>query len=503
MRRDAAGCSRSPAGLAPAGPAPSSGNRAQHPGRGSARRNAHGRPAAGDAGAPRAVVCCRPRGWLATSRWPQPSWLLRRSNWRRTEARRLSTAPAGKAAQSRPSVILTGSVTPDVVRLAAEGRAHGIIVRVAQRKTRPGNARREYSAGSPHPPRAPFDHCGRNCGLARGCCPHRGGKTGWPVMTKPILGERTGKRRREKPREARAARAARARAWRPARRRRARYWRCGGARPDRSFGEAVRGGDVERRLRSGVLPGCRCSWSRRELDHATAPTHRGGCIDRQGGHHRVCAVGVEHRRRRSVVRAPSAKPAGGDVLCGCEHAAGGAAGAAARRDAAVVVQRSCALGVAWSPSDVDERRMDLCGGMPGRGWVIETAGITEFPSRCGATRHRHDEAGTRVSRSYAQYFAKFIEAYRAEGIDIEMVMPQNEFNSPQFVPSCTWNGLEGLDLVHFALGPRDGQVGRSDVFFGTQEAAEARTVRCMWLADPKRQMDSSGSWVSVGPGRAQ
>ena len=46
-------------------------------------------------------------------------------------------------------------------------------------------------------------------------------------------------------------------------------------------------------------------------------------------------------------------------------------------------------------------------------------------------------------QAYAQYFSKFIDAYKAEGIDIFMVMPQNEPNSDQVFPSCTWTP-EGL-----------------------------------------------------------
>lgn len=41
-------------------------------------------------------------------------------------------------------------------------------------------------------------------------------------------------------------------------------------------------------------------------------------------------------------------------------------------------------------------------------------------------------------KAYALYFSKFIEAYRAEDISIAMVMLQNEFNSCQPFPSCTW-----------------------------------------------------------------
>src|SRR5207302_1883292 len=40
--------------------------------------------------------------------------------------------------------------------------------------------------------------------------------------------------------------------------------------------------------------------------------------------------------------------------------------------------------------------------------------------------------------AYAKYFGRFVDAYRAEGIRVGMVMPQNEFNSAQNFPSCTW-----------------------------------------------------------------
>lgn len=58
----------------------------------------------------------------------------------------------------------------------------------------------------------------------------------------------------------------------------------------------------------------------------------------------------------------------------------------------------------------------------------------------------------RYFASYALYFKKFIEAYKAEDIKIGMVMPQNEFNSAQWYPSCTWTP-EGLSKFIAHLGP--------------------------------------------------
>nr|WP_321452746.1 glycoside hydrolase family 30 beta sandwich domain-containing protein [uncultured Carboxylicivirga sp.] len=56
--------------------------------------------------------------------------------------------------------------------------------------------------------------------------------------------------------------------------------------------------------------------------------------------------------------------------------------------------------------------------------------------------------------AYALYFSKFIEAYKNEGIDIFMVMPQNEFNSPQVFPSCTWTASGLSKFIGKYLGPQ-------------------------------------------------
>ncbi|MDR0757382.1 MAG: beta-glycosidase [Tannerella sp.] len=70
--------------------------------------------------------------------------------------------------------------------------------------------------------------------------------------------------------------------------------------------------------------------------------------------------------------------------------------------------------------------------------------------------------------AYALYFRKFIEAYRNEGIDIEMIAPQNEFNSCQIFPSCTWTA-DGLSaFIGDYLGPQMKEIGVR-VMFGTME----------------------------------
>jgi len=65
--------------------------------------------------------------------------------------------------------------------------------------------------------------------------------------------------------------------------------------------------------------------------------------------------------------------------------------------------------------------------------------------------------------TYAAYIARFIQEYARQGIHIKMVMPQNEFNSPQPFPSCPWTA-EGLARFISFLGP-ELQKLNVDVFF--------------------------------------
>jgi glucosylceramidase len=82
--------------------------------------------------------------------------------------------------------------------------------------------------------------------------------------------------------------------------------------------------------------------------------------------------------------------------------------------------------------------------------------------------------------AYARYFGRFIDAYRAERIQVGMVMPQNEFNSAQNFPSCTWTA-EGLARFLHYLGPEMQKRG-VDVFFGTLERGNPKLLETV-MAD--------------------
>lgn len=101
-------------------------------------------------------------------------------------------------------------------------------------------------------------------------------------------------------------------------------------------------------------------------------------------------------------------------------------------------------------------------------------------------------------RAYAKYFGKFVDAYRDTGIQISMVMPQNEFNSAQDFPSCTWTP-EGLARFIRELGPEMRARG-VEVFFGTMERANEHLIDVS-LEDPATRAFISGAgfqWAGKG-----
>lgn len=71
-------------------------------------------------------------------------------------------------------------------------------------------------------------------------------------------------------------------------------------------------------------------------------------------------------------------------------------------------------------------------------------------------------------KAYAQYFSKFIDAYKNEGIDIFAVAPQNEFNSTQIFPSCTWTAASLAKFIGQYLGPEMSKKG-VEIMMGTME----------------------------------
>jgi glucosylceramidase len=101
-------------------------------------------------------------------------------------------------------------------------------------------------------------------------------------------------------------------------------------------------------------------------------------------------------------------------------------------------------------------------------------------------------------KTYANYFGKFIDAYRQQGISIGMVMPQNEFNSAQPFPSCTWTPAGLARFIRF-LGPEMSQ-RNVEIFFGTLERGNETLLEAV-LADPDARNYIKGvgvQWAGKG-----
>jgi len=126
----------------------------------------------------------------------------------------------------------------------------------------------------------------------------------------------------------------------------------------------------------------------------------------------------------------------------------------------------------WSPPTWMKTNRHYAGAMPMVGYQNVENGLR--PDQVGAEGTDMFLQDDRYLAAYAAYFGRFIDAYRELGIPIDMVMPQNEFNSAQIFPSCTWTP-EGLARFIRHLGPAMAARG-VDVFLGTLERADSALV---------------------------
>jgi glucosylceramidase len=80
---------------------------------------------------------------------------------------------------------------------------------------------------------------------------------------------------------------------------------------------------------------------------------------------------------------------------------------------------------------------------------------------CGtgsATKPSYFDGGTMKSdgatlTAYAQYFVKFVDAYAEQGIDVDVVSPQNEPGYDQNYPSALWDASTYTTFIRDHLGP--------------------------------------------------
>ena len=113
--------------------------------------------------------------------------------------------------------------------------------------------------------------------------------------------------------------------------------------------------------------------------------------------------------------------------------------------------------------------------------IGQKAGST--PSSFDGGRMRDDDE---ILAAYAQYFVKFIQAYAEEGIQIEVVAPQNEPSYEQNYPSCLWTAGLYTKFVGEYLGPAFDTAGIStQIMLGTMSngKGDPATIDSV-MADP-------------------
>lgn len=75
--------------------------------------------------------------------------------------------------------------------------------------------------------------------------------------------------------------------------------------------------------------------------------------------------------------------------------------------------------------------------------------------------------------AYALYFAKYVQAYAAEGIKINQIHIQNEPFSDHKFPSCLWSGEQFREFIADYIGPLFEKMGLdTDIYLGTLNADE-------------------------------
>jgi len=79
-----------------------------------------------------------------------------------------------------------------------------------------------------------------------------------------------------------------------------------------------------------------------------------------------------------------------------------------------------------------------------------TPNVPKKPSYYDGGNMKSDAA---ILAAYAQYYTKFVQGYKAEGINVELVSPQNEPGYDQNYPSCLWDKTTYTTFIGKYLGP--------------------------------------------------
>lgn len=110
----------------------------------------------------------------------------------------------------------------------------------------------------------------------------------------------------------------------------------------------------------------------------------------------------------------------------------------------------------------------------------------------------------------ALYFARYVEEYAKEGIEISMVMPQNEPNMTTNYTSCLWTGEQLGRFIGHHLGPVFEKRGlKTEIYLGTINDDDDRGGYAYWvepsITDPKTRgyLDGLGCQWDSAPTMAE
>ncbi len=122
------------------------------------------------------------------------------------------------------------------------------------------------------------------------------------------------------------------------------------------------------------------------------------------------------------------------------------------------------------------------------------------PDQAGSEMVTQFRMEPRVLATYADYFARFIDAYAAEGIQITAVHVQNEPNSCQNFPSCVWRPEDLATFIGDHLGPRLAADHRdTKIWLGTIERPQIERVATVLDSPAARYITGVGfQWAGKG-----
>jgi glucosylceramidase len=126
-------------------------------------------------------------------------------------------------------------------------------------------------------------------------------------------------------------------------------------------------------------------------------------------------------------------------------------------------------------------------------YACAPAEVNDLPeSGAGREMHTQFRMEEKVLMAYALYFAKFIDAYKKESIDIYAVHVQNEPNSCQNFPSCIWTPSALAAFIGGYLGPQFQRDARdTEIWLGTIERPQIERVDTI-LTDPEAKKYITG-----------